>query len=101
MAQEIVQKRVITPLLGDRGPYLRREEIAAQRPAPSPSAANEARKNAAAQLATRKLEPDEIHIQIGRIEVTAVEQAPVRASRKPAFQGESLTEYLKRPARRA
>jgi hypothetical protein len=43
-------------------------------------------------------EPDEIHIHIGRIEVTAPAAAPpVRQA--PARKGPSLDEYLKRPGR--
>jgi len=46
-------------------------------------------------------EPDDIQIHIGRIEVTAVQQAPARAAFKPARKGQSLDEYLKHRDRRA
>lgn len=46
-------------------------------------------------------EPDEIQIQIGRIEVTAVQHAPARTVIKPNRNGQSLDEYLKRRDRRA
>ena len=46
-------------------------------------------------------EPDEIQIHIGRIEVTAVQQAPARAPLKTLHKGQSLDEYLKRRDRRA
>ena len=48
-----------------------------------------------------KSEPDEIHIHIGRIEVTAVPQTPSRTSSKPQRKGISLDEYLKGRDRRA
>jgi hypothetical protein len=41
-------------------------------------------------------EADEIHIHIGRIEVTAVPPAPARPAAKPAPRSESLDDYLKR-----
>ncbi|HUI83243.1 MAG TPA: hypothetical protein VL240_03420 [Candidatus Binatia bacterium] len=46
-------------------------------------------------------EPDDIQIHIGRIEVTAVQQAPQRAPLKALHKGQSLDEYLKRRDRRA
>ncbi len=45
-------------------------------------------------------EPDEIQIHIGRIEVTAVPQAPVRTVTKPSRKGMNLEEYLSRRDRR-
>lgn len=56
-------------------------------------------KRALPHLAER--EADEIQIHIGRIEVTAVQQAPARPLLKPARKGQSLDEYLKRRDRRA
>lgn len=98
---ELIHRPVFKPLLGERGPHLRRDETVVPKRAASTSAAGEVRKNAAVQSVATKLEPDEIHIQIGRIEVTAVEPASARVPRLAAVQGESLAEYLKRPARRA
>jgi len=46
-------------------------------------------------------EPDDIQIHIGRIEVTAVQQAPTRPALKPVRKGQSLDEYLKHRDRRA
>ena len=46
-------------------------------------------------------ESDEIQIHIGRIEVTAVPQAPGPAAAKPQSNVPSLDEYLKRRDRRA
>jgi hypothetical protein len=45
--------------------------------------------------------PDEIQIHIGRIEVTAVPQAPAAPTAKPAAKSVSLDEYLKRRDARA
>lgn len=45
-------------------------------------------------------EPDEIQIHIGRIEVTAVPQAPAPTATKPLRKGLNLEEYLRRSARR-
>lgn len=45
-------------------------------------------------------ERDEIQIHIGRIEVTAVPQAPARPEAKPARKTLSLDEYLKRGDKR-
>lgn len=45
--------------------------------------------------------PEEIQIHIGRIEVTAVQQAPARAPLKPARKRESLDDYLRRRDRSA
>ena len=46
-------------------------------------------------------EADEIQIHIGRIEVTAVQQAPARTVLKPVHKGQSLDDYLKHRDRRA
>jgi hypothetical protein len=43
-----------------------------------------------------KREPDEIQITIGRIEVTAVPEAPARPAAKPGRKQISLDEYLRR-----
>jgi len=45
--------------------------------------------------------PDEIQIHIGRIEVTAVQQAPPRSQSKSRRDGPSLSEYLQRRNRGA
>jgi hypothetical protein len=44
----------------------------------------------------KKREPDEIQITIGRIEVTAVPEAPARPAVKPGRKQISLDEYLRR-----
>ena len=50
---------------------------------------------AAARQTASTPPPDEIQINIGRIEITAVPPAPVRAAPKPASQSPDLGAYLK------
>jgi hypothetical protein len=59
---------------------------------PSPTGNDHRNLNA---KSTRSL-PDEIHITIGRIEVTAVPEPAARPAAKPARKQLSLDEYLKR-----
>ena len=58
------------------------------------------RENSSRRSATPSGQPDEIQIHIGRIEVTAVQQAPVPPAVKPTRKGLSLDEYLQRANRR-
>jgi len=74
---------------------------------PDPAIAKSSTNGAASRRATGRfrqhIEPkqDDVQIHIGRIEVTAVQQASARAPSKPLHKGTSLDEYLKRRDRRA
>ena len=93
------QKHIFTPLMGERPARI----------SPSDTVANSlGTRHAAAPMkqemnVSRPMgrEPDEIQIHIGRIEVTAVPQAPARSAIRPARKGQSLEEYLSRRDRRA
>lgn len=61
---------------------------------------NEVNQGAARREAHATSEPDEIHIHIGRIEVTALPPPPVRPAAPPPRKSTSLHDYLNRRGRR-
>lgn len=87
-----------TPLMTEAPVRTRPQETA-----PAPLKPNRALRGKEDGDASRRpeREPDEIQIHIGRIEVTAVQQAPARAPLKTIHKGQSLDEYLTRRDRRA
>jgi hypothetical protein len=76
-----------TPLLGPVAPEVPRNPVASRAQLPSAPAA----------VPERDQEPTEVHVHIGRIEVTAVHTpAPVKRRVSTARQTQSLSEYLAR-----
>ncbi|HKD84317.1 MAG TPA: hypothetical protein VKB58_06180 [Terriglobales bacterium] len=92
-------KQTFTPLMSERPAHVGPSDTSGNSVGVRHAAAPTHQQTNAARSLGR--EPDEIQIHIGRIEVTAVQQAPARTAIKPARKGQSLEEYLSRRDRRA
>lgn len=99
--EELVLTHVYTPKMSESTVRSSSLKIPAQKMDPFAAAPRSTpRENSSRRSATPSRQPDEIQIHIGRIEVTAVQQAPVPPAVKPTRKGLSLDEYLQRANRR-
>jgi hypothetical protein len=89
---EVVRSDRYQPLVAERAP---RTDERSLNPFPT-SAQRAERRDFSGSVAKPQLQPDEIQIHIGRIEVTAAPPAPTRPETKPANKSPNLGEYLKR-----
>lgn len=92
------REAVYTPLIVNSPAYSAQKSIDVSSNLSSPMKQDK-RKPAASRAAER--EPDEIQIHIGRIEISAVPQAPAITVVKAARKSSSLEEYLQRRDRRS
>jgi hypothetical protein len=95
-AEAASTQSVYIPLLPETAGAL---PAADPQPAPPFAATSRAGRDVAERVRTsrsNKREPDEIQINIGRIEVTAVPEAPARPAPRPGRKQFSLDEYLRR-----
>src|SRR5271166_4231620 len=98
--QEVVHKGVYKPLMAETLRGTAPPSIFGDKPNSFASAARkkeqEQRDVSRRGVGLPEVEPDEIQIHIGRIEVTALPQAPAPPAAKPAPKSANLDEYLKR-----
>jgi hypothetical protein len=91
-------QRVYTPLVTDSLARPVSQNVPAANSSLPPAALPRERRDSTARS---QPEPDEIQIHIGRIEVTAVQQAPARPVARPSRKAPSLDDYLNRRGGRA
>jgi hypothetical protein len=87
---------IFTPLLPERVSTVSLAAVDSHPASPSTATSRREAADRIRSSASHKREPDEIQITIGRIEVTAVPEAPARPAAKPGRKQISLDEYLKR-----
>jgi hypothetical protein len=101
--EEVRQERAYATVMPETARGTASTSVASDKSNPFASArvANERRNDSRREAGVPEREPDEIHIHIGRIEVTAVPRAQAPQAVKPAPKAVSLDEYLKRRDARA